>query len=73
MQSQLDVDAAVASLAALNTRNEVAAFLRCRPRFVSKLVDEGELTAVQRRARGVGSRMLIPRESIRAYLERCAR
>lgn len=67
------LSATVAVLAALNTRNEAARFLRCRPEFVSKLVDRGELTAVQRRARGHGSRILIPRESIRAYLERCAR
>lgn len=67
------LDAAVAPLKAMNTRNEVAAFLRCQPRTVSKLVNDGLLAAVQREARGAGRRLLIPRESVRDYMRRCAR
>ena len=66
-------EAAVAELKPLSTRGEVATFLRCRPRTVSKLINEGELEAVQREARGAGRRLLIPRKSVADYLRRCAR
>ncbi len=47
-----------------------AAVLHCRPEHVSRLVTSGELRAVQRRAKGKGSPLLIPREALVEYLTR---
>ncbi len=68
----ITLEATLANLPALLTRPEVAEFLRCRREFVSDLIRSGELAAIQRKARQ-GSRLLIPRESIRAYLARASR
>jgi hypothetical protein len=61
----------VESLPLLSTRAETADFLRCQPNFISQLIQDGELSAFQRRATA-GSRILIPRDSIASYLERSA-
>ena len=66
------LEATLAGLPALLTNPEVSEFLRCRRQFVKELIDAGELEAVQRK-RQQGSRLLIPKESLRRYLERSAR
>ena len=66
------IDIVVRDLPPFVTRPEVAELLRCRREFISDLIRKGELTAIQRRARQ-GSRLLIPKESLRAYLERSRR
>ena len=48
------------------TRLEAAAVLRTCDQTVDKRIREGELAAVK-----VGRRVLIPRESVDAYLARC--
>jgi len=63
------LEKAVEGLPVFCTRAEVADLLRCQKNFVSKLIQNGELTGVQHRA-GTTSKVLVPRESIRLYLER---
>ena len=65
------IASAVADLPPLVTRQETAKFLRSSKDHVSRLVRSGELLAVQRRVRTTAP-ILIPRESIRNYLERTA-
>lgn len=60
------------ALPPLSTRKEVAAFIRGHVDTVSDLVERGELEAYQR-SRKRGSPILIRRESVIAYLARCAR
>jgi excisionase family DNA binding protein len=48
------------------TRLEAAAVLRTCDQTVDKRIKEGAITAVR-----VGRRVLIPRESLDAYLARC--
>ena len=50
----------------LATKSEAARFLRTSTRTVDRLRKEGELETVRTRLRGV----LIPRESLRAYVKR---
>jgi excisionase family DNA binding protein len=52
-------------------RSEAAAILRCRDQHVSDLVHRGELPAFQKAARQ-GSKILIPKAALRAYIERHA-
>jgi excisionase family DNA binding protein len=66
------VSAVVGDLPTLLTREEVADLLRCQKNFVSQLIESGELVGFQRRA-AAGSRLLIPRDAVRRYLERAAR
>ena len=67
------VDAALEGLPRFMTTGEAASVLRCRREFVSALVSLGELAGVQRRARRKGSPLLIPKESLRDYLQRSTR
>jgi excisionase family DNA binding protein len=53
------------------TRAELAELFRCQKNFISLLIKEKEIEAFQRRS-GAGSRILIPRASVLAYLERSA-
>lgn len=48
------------------TRLEAAAVLRASDQTIDRRIKEGELAAVR-----VGRRVLIPRESVEAYLGRC--
>lgn len=66
------IEDTVESLRLLSTKVEVADFLRCHVNQVSRLIDAGELRAMQRR-RVKGSTVLIPRASIREYLMRISR
>lgn len=66
------LEATLAGLPELSTTPEVSALLRCRRQFVIELIRSGELEAVQRK-RQQGSRLLIPKESLRRYLERSTR
>lgn len=66
------LDKTLADLKALVTVPETANFIRSRPAFVRELIEKGELEAIQRKRRQ-GSRLLIPKESLRRYLERAAR
>jgi excisionase family DNA binding protein len=56
----------------LMVRSEAAAVLRCRDQHVSDLVHRGELPAFQKAARQ-GSKILIPKAALRAYVERHSR
>jgi excisionase family DNA binding protein len=56
----------------LMVRSEAAAVLRCRDQHVSDLVHRGELPAFQKAARQ-GSKILIPKAALRAYIERHSR
>ena len=59
------------------SRRETADLLGCKPDFVTKLVEDRELEAIQRlpkpgkTRRGIPLR--IPLVSLQAYLQRCAR
>jgi excisionase family DNA binding protein len=55
----------------LMLRSEVAAVLRCRDQHVSDLYHRGELPGFQKAARQ-GSKLLIPKNALRAYIERHA-
>ncbi len=60
-------EAAMGGLRALVTLAEARALLRCSDRQIRRLVATGELKSV-RRVKGGSSRVLIPRESLLAYL-----
>ena len=62
----------VDALPLMLTREETANLLRCQRNLVSELIEKGELVGFQRRARA-GSPILIPRDSLRRYLERAAK
>ena len=53
-------------------RCEAAAVLRCREQHISDLVRRGDLPGFQR-ARRQGSKLLIPKAALRAYIERHSR
>ncbi len=53
-------------------RSEAAAILRCKPQHVSELVRRRELAGFQKAARQ-GSKLLIPRAALRAYVEQYSR
>jgi len=54
-------------------RAEAATILRCKLQHVSELVHRGELPAFQKAAARQGSKLLIPRAALRAYVERYSR
>ena len=66
------LDAIFADLPPMLTRSEAAAVLRCRDQHVSDLYRRDELAGFQRAARQ-GSKVLIPKASLRAYIERYLR
>jgi excisionase family DNA binding protein len=66
------LDSIFADLPPMLTRSEVAAVLRCRNQHVSDLYHRGELAGFQKAARQ-GSKLLVPRASLRAYIERYSR
>ena len=53
-------------------RSEAAAVLRCKDAHVSDLYHRGELAGFQKAPRQ-GSKLLIPKASLRAYVERHSR
>jgi excisionase family DNA binding protein len=55
----------------LMLRSEVAAVLRCKDAHVSDLYHRGELAGFQKAPRQ-GSKLLIPKNALRAYIERHA-
>lgn len=65
------LDRLFAELPSMLLRSEAATVLRCRDQHVSDLVHRGELPAFQKAARQ-GSRILIPKAALRAYIERHA-
>lgn len=65
------LDSIIADLPPLLTRREAAAVLRCRDAHISDLVRSGDLPGFQR-ARRQGSKLLIPRDALRAYIQRHA-
>jgi excisionase family DNA binding protein len=67
------LDSVFAELAPMVLRAEAAAILRCKPQHVSELVHRGELPAFQKAAARQGSKLLIPRAALRAYVERYSR
>jgi len=66
---QHHLDSIFADLPNLLLRSEVAAVLRCRDQHVSDLYHRGELAGFQKAARQ-GSKLLIVKASLRAYVER---
>jgi hypothetical protein len=66
------LDEIFADLPAMLTRSEAAAVLRCRDQHISDLHHRDELAGFQRAARQ-GSKLLIPKLSLRAYVERYSR
>ena len=66
------LDSIFADLPEMLLRSEAAAVLRCRHQHISELVHRGELTGFQRAARQ-GSKLLIPKGGLRAYVERHSR
>ena len=66
------IDATIEDLPPLLKKQELAGFLRCHVNQVSKLIDAGELRAVQRQRRK-GSTVLVPRAALREYLMRISR
>ena len=72
MTTDHHLDAIFANKPEMLLRAEAAAILRCKPQHVSELVHRRELPAFQKAARQ-GSKILIPRAALRAYLERYSR
>ncbi len=66
------LDAIFADKPDLMLRSEAAAVLRCKDAHVSDLYHRGELAGFQKAARQ-GSKVLIPKASLRAYIERYSR
>lgn len=66
------LDQIFGDLPALLLRSEAAAVLRCKDAHVSDLYHRGELAGFQRTPRQ-GSKLLIPKASLRAYIERHSR
>jgi excisionase family DNA binding protein len=66
------LDSIFADLPDLLLRSEAAAILRCRDQHISDLVRQRELSAYQRR-KAQGSKVLIYKASLRAYIERHSR
>jgi len=67
------LDSIFAELPDVLLRKEAAGVLRCRDQHISDLVAQGKLAAFQERARRQGSKILIPKAALRAYIERNAR
>jgi len=67
------LDSIFADLPPMVLRSEAAAVLRCKPQHVSELVHRGELPAFQKALARQGSKLLIPRAALRAYVERYCR
>jgi len=67
------IEASLEGLPRYLTRREVADLLRCNPDHVTKLVQAGELDAIQRKPKPGHTRrgipIKIPRASVRQYLE----
>jgi excisionase family DNA binding protein len=66
------LDAIFSDLPDMLLRSEAAAVLRCTDAHVSDLYHRGELAGFQKAARQ-GSKVLIPKASLRAYVERYSR
>ena len=66
------LDSIFADAPDLLLRSEAAAILRCRDQHISDLVRCRELAGFQR-TRRQGSKLLIPKASLRAYIERHSR
>jgi excisionase family DNA binding protein len=66
------LDTIFADLPNMLLRSEAAAVLRCKDAHVSDLYHRGELAGFQKAPRQ-GSKLLIPKASLRAYIERYSR
>jgi excisionase family DNA binding protein len=66
------LDAIFADLPGLLRRSEAAAVLRCKDPHISDLYHWGEIAGFQKAARQ-GSKLLISKASLRAYIERHSR
>ena len=65
-----DINLLIAMLPLLLTKVETGEVLRCGKTTVEKLIEEGELKAIQRVRKGHGSPVLVLRSSVEAYLHR---